>query len=48
MEEQSRTLDQSATEVIGMPSSSQGAATPTTNLMESKIDPGGDNSFAKR
>jgi hypothetical protein len=47
MEEPSRTSDQSATEVAGMSSSSEGAAT-TTDLMGSEIDPGGDTSLAKR
>jgi hypothetical protein len=48
MEEPSRTSDQSATEVAGMSSSSEGAATTTTELMGSEIDPGGDTSLAKR
>jgi hypothetical protein len=48
MEEQSRTSDQSATEVAGMSSSSEGAATATADLMGSEIDPGGDTSLAKR
>jgi hypothetical protein len=48
MDEQSRRSDQSATEVGGMSFGSEGAATTTTNLMGSKIDPGGDTSLAKR
>jgi hypothetical protein len=49
MDEQSRISDQSATEVAGGSSSSEGAATAiATDLMGSEIDPGGDTSLAKR
>ena len=49
MDEQSRRSDQSAAEVAGMPFSSEGVTTATTtDLMGSKIDPGGDTSLVKR
>jgi hypothetical protein len=49
MDEQSRISNQSATEVAGGSSSSEGAATATTaDLMGSEIDPGGDTSLTKR
>jgi hypothetical protein len=49
MDEQSSTSDQSAAEVAGGSSGSEGAATTTaTDLIGSEIDPGGDTSLAKR
>ena len=48
MEEPSKTSYQSASEVVGMSSSSEGETTTTTYLMGSDIDPGGDTSLFKR
>jgi hypothetical protein len=49
MDEQNNTSDQSATEVAGGSSCSEGATTTTsTDLIGSEIDLGGDNSLAKR
>jgi hypothetical protein len=48
MEESSKTSYQSATEVAGMSSSSKGASKTATDLMGSKIDPGGDTSLTNR
>jgi hypothetical protein len=48
MEEQSRTLDQSATEVARMSSGSEGATTAATGLIGSEIDLDGDTSLAKK
>jgi hypothetical protein len=49
MAERNNTSDQSATEVAGGSSGSEGAATAAaTDLIGSEIDPGGDTSLAKR
>jgi hypothetical protein len=49
MDEQSNTSDQSAAEVAGGSSGSEGEATTTTiDLIGSEIDPSGDTSLAKR
>jgi alkyl hydroperoxide reductase subunit AhpF len=47
MDEESRLSDQSATEIAGESSSSEGAAT-AADVMGSEIDPGGDTFLAKR
>ena len=49
MDEQNNTSDQSATEVAGGSSGSEGApTTAATNLIGSEIDHGGDTSLTKR